>query len=357
MGKYAKEGMGIGELVKMAVPICQQAERECPRTGPGRRPEIPDWVMTVLILVVVAKRRKTKSAQYRFLKAHQKELSRCLGISRFPARSTYFDRYSRTYGLMQYALRIQTLQEAEAGHIELGCVAVDKSLIPTCGAKWANYQRLKGRLPAGADIEAAWTFSPHHGWVLGYGYEVVVTAQRQGIVWPIIASVEPANVSERQTFPRKIDQLPPQIRYVLADKGYDSEDVATAVESTPRAGRSRRRRRFVCPLQERHNVGQAKQTWNQTHRRRQRRERRHARRLYMQTKFARQLFSRRSRTVEPFNEWFKSLFELNEKVWHRGLGNNRTQILAALLVYQFLLKYNQQQDRPNAQVRWILDAL
>jgi hypothetical protein len=357
MGKIAKEGMGIDELVKMAVPICQQAEQECPRTGPGRRPEIPDWVMTVLILVVVAKRRKTKSAQYRFLKSHQAELSRWMGTSRFPSRSTYFSRYRRAYKLLQFALRIQSLLEAEAGHIQLRCVAVDKSLIPTCGAKWANAQKVKGRLPAGADIESAWTFSPYHGWVLGYGYEVVVTAQRQGIVWPILASVEPANVSERTTFPRKIEQLPPQIRYVLADKGYDSQDLATAVEVTRSAGHACRQRRFVCPLQERHNVGQAKQTWNQTHRRRQRWERRQKRRLYMQTKFAKRLFSRRSRTVEPFNEWFKSLFELNEKAWHRGLGNNRTQILAALLVYQFFLRYNQHHNRPNAQVRGILDAL
>jgi hypothetical protein len=32
--------------------------------------------------------------------------------------------------------------------------------------------------------------------------------------------------------------------------------------------------------------------------------------------------------VEPFNEWFKSLFELDDRVWHRGLENNQTQLLA-----------------------------
>jgi hypothetical protein len=33
------------------------------------------------------------------------------------------------------------------------------------------------------------------------------------------------------------------------------------------------------------------------------------------------------------------VFEL-EHVWHRGLDNNRTQVLAAIFAYQVLLRYN-----------------
>lgn len=353
MRSSAKEGTCLETLVGMAIPLCQRAERECPRTGPGRPPVIPDWVIAVLIMVVVAKRRKSKSAQYRFLQAHQRQLAGWLKTSRFPSRTTYFDRYKRAFALFQQATQIQTRQEAQAGHIALECVAVDKSLIPTCGTKWSQREKRERRLPVGADADSAWTYSPHHGWVLGYGYEVVVTAQKQGIVWPLWASVEPANVSEQRTFADKIGKLPPQTRYVLADKGYDSEDLAAAFESAAVTGR----RRFVCPLLERHNVGCAKRVWRQTGRRRFRRERRQVRRIYMQSSQAQRLFSRRCRTVEPFNEWFKSLFELHENVWHRGLANNRTQILAALFVYQLLIRYNRRKHRTNAQIRWILDSL
>lgn len=73
----------------------------------------------------------------------------------------------------------------------------------------------------------------------------------------------------------------------------------------------------------------------------------------MQTNRARQLYALRNTSVEPFNEWFKSLFELNEQAWHRGLDNNRAQILAAVLVYQLLLRYNRRCRRNNAQVKWI----
>ena len=79
MGKRATVGTCLASLVKMAVPLCQQAERECPRTGPGRKPEIADWVLAVLIMVAVMKRKKSKSAQYRFLDEHRRELAELLG--------------------------------------------------------------------------------------------------------------------------------------------------------------------------------------------------------------------------------------------------------------------------------------
>jgi hypothetical protein len=35
---------------------------------------------------------------------------------------------------------------------------------------------------------------------------------------------------------------------------------------------------------------------------------------------------------EAFNHWFKSLFELDGCVWHRGLHNDQTQILGAIFL-------------------------
>ena len=83
MGKRATVGTCLASLVKMAVPLCQQAERACPRTGPGRKPEIADWVLAVLIMVAVVKRKKSKSAQYRFLDEHRRELTELLGTVQF----------------------------------------------------------------------------------------------------------------------------------------------------------------------------------------------------------------------------------------------------------------------------------
>ena len=51
------------------------------------------------------------------------------------------------------------------------------------------------------------------------------------------------------------------------------------------------------------------------------------------------------------------MFELDERLWHAGLDNNRTMTLAALLLYQILLVYNRIKGPGNAEVKGILDLL
>ena len=81
------------------------------------------------------------------------------------------------------------------------------------------------------------------------------------------------------------------------------------------------------------------------------------RKKYLASPKGRRVYARRSQTVEPFNQWFKSLFELEQRVWHRGLDNNRTQILGALFVYQLLVRYNHRCGNDNGCIRWIMDTL
>jgi hypothetical protein len=76
-----------------------------------------------------------------------------------------------------------------------------------------------------------------------------------------------------------------------------------------------------------------------------------ARRRFYRSRRGKEIYRRRGQTVEPFNEWFKSLFELDERVWHRGIENNQTQILAALFAYQLLVRYMR---RPNQCLRFAL---
>ena len=75
MARRSDSGSLLQDLVALAVPFCCQAELLVPRTGPGRRPDIPDWLLAVLIMVAVLKRKKTKSAQYCFLCAHRDDLA------------------------------------------------------------------------------------------------------------------------------------------------------------------------------------------------------------------------------------------------------------------------------------------
>ncbi len=354
MGRRAKAGTCLASLVRMAVPLCQRAERECPRTGPGRKPDIPDWVLAVLIMVAVLKRKKSKSAQYRFLDEHRRDLLQWMGTKAFPARSTYFDRYRRAHRMFKYAIKLQGEKAIAEGITDPQDVAVDKSLIAARGPLWHKSDRNKNRIPKrlhGVDRDSDWGRSQHDGWVQGYSFEAVVSSTKDSTVFPLLASATTARAKETQTFDEKIDDLPESTENVTADSGYDSNHLAERIEWIEDGKRTGRR--FVCPENQRNSKRTSKAVTprDESHRRRL------ARRKFYRSSRGKSIYRRRSQTVEPFNEWFKSLFELDDRVWHRGLENNQTQLLAALFAYQLLVRYNHRRGNENGQIRWILDTL
>jgi hypothetical protein len=181
--------------------------------------------------------------------------------------------------------------------------------------------------------------------VQGYSYEVVVTATAGGVVWPLVASVDTASASEATTFADKIAPLPAGTRYVDADSAYDVDAYARQIEEDAQGQPTGRR--FVCPENPRNGTGQRS---GAAQRRRQQR------RAFLKSRRGRKIYRRRSQTVEPFHEHLSRVFEL-ERAWHRGRGNNQTQVLAALFAYQVLLRYNHERGRPNARIKDIVDRL
>lgn len=355
MRARATEGACLATLVRMAVPLCRAAERQCPRTGPGRPPDFADWVMAVLIMTAVLKKKKSKSAQYRFLYEHRAELMNWMEIEAFPGRTTYFDRYRRAHRLFEVAIRLQGLQAVAEGIADPQTVAVDKSLVAGRGPIWHRKDRAAGRIPPGlhgVDRDGTWGYSEHHGWVQGYSYEVVVTAKKGRTVFPMLASADTASVREFRSFDAKIDQLPEDTDNVLADTGYDKNEFADRIEYHD--GKRRTGRRFICPPNPRNRKEGRASSCRRMSAVGSRRQQRIA---FYRGRCGQRLYARRSSTIEPFNDWFKVLFELDERVWHRGLDNNRTQILAAIFDYQLLVGYNHRCGHKNGQVKWVLDQL
>jgi DDE family transposase len=356
MGQRAKAGTCLATLVKMAIPLCQQAERECPRTGPGKPPDYPDWMIAVLIMVAILKRKKAKSAQYRFLTEHRRDVQTWLGMSDWPVRSTYFDRYRRAHRLFRIAVKLQGDKAVDEGAADPEVAAVDKSLIAARGPLWHKRDRQRNRIPKGlhgVDRESTWGYSQHDGWVQGYSFEVVVSATSESTVFPLAATVDTGSAKETQTFADKVEELPEQTDYVLADSGYDSNELGERIEYDEQDQRIGRR--FLCPENRRGSKqptsDQAPKPRDESHRRRL------ARKKFLKSPKGKRLYARRGQTVEPFNDWFKGLFELDHRVWHRGLDNNRTQILAAIFAYQLLVRYNHRRGNENGQVKWLMDGL
>lgn len=358
MGKRATAGTCLATLVKMAVPLLQEAERQCPRTGPGAKPDIPDWFIGVLIMVGVMKLKKSKSSQFRFLSepSQRRDIAEAAGCDEFPSRSTFFRRYRRAHQLFRVAIQLQGQKAIAEGIADAEVVAVDKSLIAAQGPLWHKRDRQANRIPKGlhgVDRESAWGCSEHDGWVQGYGFEVVVSATQGRTVFPLLASADTASAKETQTFGEKIDDLPAENASVLGDSGYDSNEIGERIEYDAQDRRTGRR--FLCPENRRaskRRPGDPPPKPRDEHHRR-----RLARRQFLKSRAGRRLYARRGQTVEPFHDWFKSLFQLNDRVWHRGLDNNRTQLLAAIFAYQLLVRTNHRRGRHNGQVKWLMDAL
>jgi hypothetical protein len=350
MPARALSGTCLERLVRMASPLLRAAQRQCPRAGPGRLPDYEDWQVALLILTAVLHRRKSKSAQYRFLHERRATLKKWLDLKDFPARSTYFLRYRQAHRLFQQAIGLQGARALIEGLADATTVAVDKSLIAARGRVWHPHHRPS----PGVDRDAHWGYSEHDGWVWGYGFQTVVTATSGSPVFPLLASAATANASEGRSFLPKIPHLPASTRHVLADRAYDAQVCQEAIELDSQGHSTGRH--FLCPLIRRAGKPAVGRYPHRGRRGRQCRLRRQRQR-FLRSPRGRRLYARRSQTVEPFHEWFKQSFELTDRVWHRGLNNNQTQLLAALFTYQLLVRYNHRCGHHNAQIQWILDTL
>lgn len=357
MASRAKDGASLEALIRLAIPVLKDTERQYPRTGRGAKPQIPDWFMGLLIMIAVLKRKKSKSAQFRFLSVsgHRQAILNLSGQTWFPSRTTFFDRYRRAQALFQKAIEVQGRRAVAEGVADPKHVAVDKSLLRARGPAWHKQDRQRGRISRGVDIEGTWGYSEHHGWVYGYSFEVVVTATTGSRVFPLLATADVASAAETRTFAAKIPALTAGIDAVLADSGYDANHLGEAVEDNGQSQRGRRR--YLCPENPRNHGRPKTKPCNADAARARSRAFRAIRKKYLESRTGRRIYQRRSRTIEPFNSWFKELFELGERVWHRGLQNNQTQVLASIFIYQLLVRYNVRRGRTNATLKPILDML
>jgi hypothetical protein len=357
MRPCATEGPHLPALLALAVPLLQKAQELCPRTGPGAKPKVPDWLIGALIMLAVMHRKKSKSAQFRFLSQPTIRglLAAAVAEHGWPTRSMFFRRYRRSSYLLQAAVRLQGERAVAEGTADPKLIAADKSLVPAKGPPWHQRDRKAGKEPRGVDRDARWGYSEYHGWVYGYSFEVVVTATRGSTVFPLLASADVASAAEVRSFAGKVGQLPAATEAVACDSGYDANALGERVEYD--TGGRRTGRRFLCPENPRHNKRPKSKPGNADAARARSRERRRRRRRFLEGRIGRRLYKRRSKTVEPFNAWFKAFAEVEERAWHRGLGNNQAQLLAAIFAYQLLVRYNFQQGNRSSRIRWIIDAL
>src|SRR5215216_5441180 len=118
-----------------------------------------------------------------------------------------------------------------------GCVraaAIDSTVLRANGGVWHKKDREANIVPhSSIDTEAHWTKSGWHGWVYGWKLHLVTTVAP---VWlPLAAELTPANAADNETAPCLLPELPPSLRFLLADTAYDDGNLRARVAADDRA--------------------------------------------------------------------------------------------------------------------------
>src|SRR5687768_4836558 len=208
MCRTATDGRHLANLVVDAAALCKAAQGHLilRTAGPGRPETFEQWQIAVLIFIAIARGRKSKSSQYRFLKEreslllHDDEFASTLELATFPSRATYMRRYPKVYPLYEKAIELGGRRAIEQRICDARTVSADKSMIAARGRKPSKRVVVVVRVRGVVDTEAGWGRSAHDGWVWGYSYEVVVCSPKNGLVLPLLASAATNASSEHRTF-------------------------------------------------------------------------------------------------------------------------------------------------------------
>jgi hypothetical protein len=191
--------------------------------------------------------------------------------------------------------------------------ALDSTALRAKGGVWHKKDREAGIVPHSTiDTDAHWSKSGYHGW--WYGWKLHLACSAAAIWIPLAARLTPANVADQDEAPALIDQLAPDIRFVLGDTHYNEAEV-----------------RLACEQQDRSLIATHKGT----------------RPKIDPGAPVRQLFHRlRSKAIEPFNGLFKNVFEWGGQGPVKGLHRTQLIVLGAILLYQLVLLYQFEHQLP-----------
>jgi hypothetical protein len=192
-------------------------------------------------------------------------------------------------------------------------VAVDSTPLKANGGVWHKKDRERGVVPhSSIDTEANWSKSDYHGWWYGWKLHLASTV---ATIWiPLAAQLTAANVHDSRLAPALIAELPLQARYVLGDTHYNTPQI-----------------RVQCACSNRFLVATRRGPHPHDD-------------LGVKV---RQIFHQlRSKTIEPLNQLFKSVFDWHKQVPVKGLRRTALIVLGAVLLYQLVLLYQYENDLP-----------
>jgi len=290
------------------------------KRGRGRPKEYSDRLIVKALVIMIIRRLYTAYSLLAFLEQDTPLTQQLRDLltenGRFPTRRTW-------------ERRLQSLPDSLPGLI--GCfgrylvallqpyatcgraAAMDSTMLRAKGGVWHKKHREQGLVPhTTIDTDAHWSKSGYHGW--WYGWKLHMTVTIASIWIPLAAELTPANVHDSTIATPMAYELPDEVRYVMGDRHYRDDDLKAYCRLTGRTLITTRPGKY--PHQD---AG---------------------------VEVRKILHRLRHQAIEPFNGFFKNVFEWDGQVPVRGHNRVRLFVLGALIVYQLVLLYQFQHDKP-----------
>lgn len=291
--------------------------------------------MFKVYVVSLLKKLWARRSVWRFLSGMPLVAQAC-GLARIPDRRTLDRRLEEIGPEAEEQIKVLGLALSIESVTDATIAASDGSAFATPGPVWHKKDKAAGIIPEGLhglDTQADWIQSDYHGWVYGYKAHVTISAALH-TVRVVLGATVTGSACESHVLQARVDDLPPLIRTLLLDAGYDDGDlIASCAE---------RGIEVLAPLSK--PIGKTTST--------DRRDRA----AYLASPVGKSRYRQRGSTIEPFFATIKDFFHL-DPLPVQGKSTASAFILLALYAWNLIVLFNFINHRPLGEVKPVLDLL
>jgi hypothetical protein len=258
------------------------------------------------------------------------------GLARIPDRRTLDRRLAEIAPQAEMQIHALGLTLSLEAVTDATMAASDGSDFATPGPVWHKKDKEAGIIPEGLhglDVEADWIQSDYHGWVYGYKAHVSIRVAPT-TVRVVLGACVTGSACESHVLQARVKDLPPVLRTLLLDAGYDDGDLITTCAA--------RGIEVLVPLSK--PVGKSTP------------QARRDRAAYLASPERKARYRQRGSSIEPFFGTVKDFFHL-DPLPLQGKTNASMLILLALYAWNLLVLFNFVHDRPLGAVKPVLDLL
>ena len=286
-------------------------------------------------VVSLLKQLWARRSLWRYLSSMPLVATAC-GLVRIPDRRTLDRRLAEIAAQAEAQIQALGLTLSLEAVSDATVAASDGSAFATRGPVWHKKDKKAGIIPDGlhgVDTEADWIQSTYHGWVYGYKAHVSISVAPT-TVRVVLGATVTGSACESHVLQARIQDLPPLLRTLLLDAGYDDGDlIATCAQ---------RGIEVLAPL--------AKPVGKSTP------QARRDRAAYLASPQGKARYRQRSCSIEPFFATIKAFFHL-DPLPLQGKTNASVFILLALYAWNLIVLFNFINNRPLGAVKPVLDML